>query len=173
MTLDGFITLLIGTLVETIPAPADQAEVGRAANRALVRTMLEAFHPADPTEAAVAARAVAAHFAAMDSFARAAKPGVPDEKAVRLRANAIAAARVFNAAMPGRHRQRQPSGTDPRPHHPGRRTATPAPASQTRHRADLPAPLAGLAGASAQASPRSAWHSSTALTAAQPTVLSP
>jgi hypothetical protein len=99
MTIDAFITLLIGTLVRTIPATADQTEGDRAANLSIVRTMIEAFHPADPTEAAEAARAVAAHFAAMDSFARAARPGVADEKAVRLRASALAAGRLFSTIL--------------------------------------------------------------------------
>ena len=137
MTLDDFIALLIEQPSSTpSPPQPDQTEASRTANLTLARTMLEAFHPADATEAAAAARAVAAHFAAMDSFARAAKPGVSDEKAIRLRANAIAAGRVFERRDPGR--RRQPSGTDQRTDLPARRNATPAPASQVRHRAELP-----------------------------------
>ena len=60
-------------------------------------TMLEALHPADAKEAAAAARAIAAHFAAMDGFARAARPGIADDTAVRLRNNALAAARLADA----------------------------------------------------------------------------
>jgi hypothetical protein len=174
MTIDAFITLLIGTLVRTIPSTADQTEADRAANFSIVRTMIEAFHPTDPTEAAEAARAVAAHFAAMDSFARAAKPGVADEKAVRLRANALAAGRVFSTTLQNhRRQQRQPSGEDQRSHRPGRTTPTPAPASQVRHRAELLVQIPGLPDAATQPSQRAAWRSSTALAPVQPTVLPP
>ena len=80
-------------------------------------------------EAAEAARAVAAHFAAMDSFARAARPGVADEKAVRLRANALAAGRMFSTTLQNhRRQQRQLSGAN-QPHQPGRHAPMPAPAS--------------------------------------------
>jgi len=173
MTLDTFITLLIGTLVRTIPSTADQTESDRAANLSLVRTMIEAFHPSDPMEAAEAARAVAAHFAAMDSFARAARPGVADEKAVRLRANALAAGRMFSTTLRNhRRQQRQLSGAN-QPHQPSRHAPMPAPASQVRHRAELPAQIPGLSAPVTQASQRAAWRSTTALAPVQPTVLAP
>ncbi len=177
MTIDAFITLLIGTLVRTIPTAPDQTEADRAANLSIVsivRAMIEAFHTADPVEAAEAARAVAAHFAAMDNFARAAKPGVADEKAVRLRANALAAGRVFSATLQNhRRQQRQLSGADNQLQRPGRNAPVPAPASQVRHRAELPVQIPGLSGTVAQASQRAAWRSSTALASVQPTVLTP
>lgn len=174
MTIDAFITLLISTLVRTIPTAADETEADRAANLSIVRTMIEAFHPADPVEAAEAARAVAAHFAAMDNFARAARPGVADEKAVRLRANALAAGRVFSTTLQNhRRQQRQLSGADNQLQRPGRNAPMPAPASQVRHRAELPVQIPGLTGAVAQASQRAAWRSSTALAPVQPTVLAP
>jgi hypothetical protein len=175
MTLDAFITLLIGTLVRTIPAAAaDETEADRAANLSIVRTMIEAFHPTDPTEAAEAARAVAAHFAAMDSFARAAKPGVADEQAVRLRANALAAGRVFSTTLRNhRRKQRQLSNADHPPHRPSRNAPMPEPPSQVHHRAELPAQIPGLSGAVTRASQRAAWRSSTALAPVMPTVLAP
>jgi hypothetical protein len=171
MTLDAFITLLIGTLVRTIPTTADQTEADRAANLSIVRTMIEAFHPADPTEAAEAARAVAAHFAAMDGFARAARPGVADEKAVRLRANALAAGRVFSRTLQNHRRQQRQLSDADRPPRPGRNA--PMPASQVRHRAEIPAQIPGLSGAAPRTSQRAAWHSSTALAPVLPTVLAP
>ena len=174
MTIDAFITLLIGTLVRTIPTTADQTEADRAVNLSIVRTMIEAFHPSDPMEAAEAARAVAAHFAAMDSFARAARLGVADEKAVRLRANALAAGRVFSATLQNhRRQQRQLSDADHRTNRSGRNAPVPAPTSQVRHRAELPAQIPGLSGAATQTSQRTAWHSSTALAPVLPTILAP
>jgi hypothetical protein len=173
-TIDALITLLIGTIVRAIPVIADQTEADRAANLSIARTMIEAFDPADATEAAEAARAVAAHFAAMDSFARAAKPGVADEKAVRLRANALAAGRVFSTTLQNhRRQQRQLSAEHQRPHLPSRTAPMPAPASQVRHRAELPVQIPGLSDAVTQASQRAAWRGSTALAPVQPTVLAP
>ena len=173
MTIDTFITLLINTLVRTIPSTADQTEADRAANLLLVRTMIEAFHPADPMEAAEAARAVAAHFAAMDSFARAARPDVADEKAVRLRANALAAGRVFSTTLQNhRRQQRQVSGADNQLQRPSRGAPMPAPA-QVRHHAELPVQIPSLSDALPQVSQRAAWRSSTALAPVQPTVPAP
>ena len=109
MTNPAFLALLIDALAKTIPADPDQNAAGREAGLAMARTLLEAWQPADAMEAALAARAIAAHFAAMDSFARAAKPGVSDEKAVRLRVNAIAAGRMFDRQFQICRRQRQPA----------------------------------------------------------------
>jgi hypothetical protein len=50
-------------------------------------------------EAMLAARMIAAHHATMDGYRRAMQPGVSDAEAVRLRNNAIAAARSFDAAL--------------------------------------------------------------------------
>ena len=69
--------------------------------------MFEAFQPRDAIEAMAAARAVAAHHAAMDSFTRAAQPGVSDEKVIRLRANALAAGRSVEAALRARDKRRK------------------------------------------------------------------
>ena len=96
MTNQAFLTLLIDMLAKTVPADEGQAGTAREAGLTIARTLLEAWQPADAMEAALAARAIAAYLAAMDSFARAAKPGLSDEKAIRLRGNAIAAGRVFD-----------------------------------------------------------------------------
>jgi hypothetical protein len=76
-------------------------------------TMLEALHPADAKEAAAAARAIAAHFAAMDGFARAARPGITDDTAVRLRNNALAAARLADAITRPRRQAAPPEAEKP------------------------------------------------------------
>ena len=101
----AFFTLLIDALAKTIPAEAAQGGDGVA----FARMLLEAWEPSDAMEAALAVRAIAAHLAAMDGFARAAKPGVSDETAVRLRANAMAAGRQFDHLLQTVRRRRQPA----------------------------------------------------------------
>ena len=110
MITQEFLTLLLETLAAAIPAGAHSGEAGREASLAMACTMLEALHPADAKEAAAAARAIAAHFAAMDGFARAAKPGITDDTAVRLRNNALASARLADAITRPR-RQAAPAGS--------------------------------------------------------------
>jgi hypothetical protein len=70
MITQDFLALLLETLAATIPAGTHSGGADREACLAMACTMLEALHPADAKEAASAARAIAAHFAAMDGFAR-------------------------------------------------------------------------------------------------------
>ena len=165
MTNPAFLTLLIDAITRTIPADADQG--AREAGLTMARTLLEAWQPADAMEAALAARAIAAHLAAMDSFARAAKPGVSDEKAIRLRANAIAAGRIFDRQFQALRRQRRPA--------PDRTPAADvgAAAARARRRADLPLPIPGLSDVLTQAMRRASLCDTTALVPVQPTVLAP
>ena len=72
-----------------VPGGGDDAHEG--ARRNVARLMFEAYQPRDAIAAMAAARAVAAHHAAMDNFTRTAQPGVSDEKVIRLRVNALAA----------------------------------------------------------------------------------
>jgi hypothetical protein len=118
-------------------------------------------------EAALAARAIAAHFAAMDGFARAAKPGMSDDKAVRLRVNASAAGRMFDRQFQICRRQSQPAPV---------RTPTanvPAAVIRARHRTDPPLPVPGVSAAVMHATRRAALCSETALVASGPTILAP
>jgi hypothetical protein len=62
-------------------------------------TLYAAMRPRDAVEAALAARAVAAHHAAMDMYARAGQPGTANDAVIRLRAGAIAASRSFDATL--------------------------------------------------------------------------
>ncbi len=165
MITQEFLALLLETLAATIPAGAHSGDAGREACLAMACTMLEALRPADAKEAAAAARAIAAHFAAMDGFARAARPGIADDTAVRLRNNALAAARLADAvARPRRQEGEKPS----------RSSATAAnvvmPASRVRHRAELPATIPGLPDMAAQPTRRAGLHGETALSPVQPTV---
>ncbi len=167
MTNPAFRTLLIDAITRTIPADADQDAAAREAGLTMARMLLEAWQPADAMEAALAARAIAGHLAAMDSFARAAKPGVSDEKAIRLRANAIAAGRIFDRQFQALRRQRQPA--------PDRATTanSGAAAARARRGADPPLPVPGVFDAVTRALRRASLCDSTALAPVQPTVLAP
>ncbi len=102
----AFITMLIDTLAVMVPGGSDDADT-KEVRRNVARLLFEAFQPRDAIEAMAAARAVAAHHAAMDSFTRAAQPGVSDEKVIRLRANALAAGRTVEAALRARDKRRK------------------------------------------------------------------
>ena len=101
----SFLDPLVEMLARTVPAGALQGKDARA----LARTLLEAWHPADAMEASMAARAIAAFFAAMDGFARAARPGLDDASVVRLRGNAVESR--SDAAGAGRTTDGSQSGT--------------------------------------------------------------
>ena len=81
-----FVTMLIKTLTAMVPGSDDDTNETR---RGIARLMFEAYEPRDAIEAMAAARAVAAHHAAMDNFNRAAQPGVSDATVVRLRSSAV------------------------------------------------------------------------------------
>jgi hypothetical protein len=104
--LAAFITMLIDTLAVMVPGGNDDADT-KEGRRNVARLLFEAFEPRDAIEAMAAARAVAAHHAAMDNFTRAAQPGVSDEKVIRLRANALAAGRTVEAALRARDKRRK------------------------------------------------------------------
>ncbi len=63
------------------------------------RHMFLDLQPANAAEAAAAARSVAAHFAAMQMYARAARPGLSHETAMRLNSNANACSRTAEVAL--------------------------------------------------------------------------
>ncbi|HME22257.1 MAG TPA: hypothetical protein VKI44_13105 [Acetobacteraceae bacterium] len=101
-------------LAATVPAgPADSQET-RDETRQAARELLESLHPDDPADAQLAALAVAASQAAMDSFARAARPGISDDTATRLRSSALAAGRAY-ATWTRDLRKRQAVAEQPRP----------------------------------------------------------
>jgi hypothetical protein len=113
---------LLDTMIEALAGawPGGSAEDRRSAARAA----LEALQPHDLIEAMLAARMIAAHHATMDGYQRAMQPGVSDADAVRLRNNAIAAARSFDAALRTLEKRRQaPAEVSAKP----RRQAAPPP----------------------------------------------
>ena len=164
MITQAFLVLLLDTLAETIPAGQD-----REAGLTIARALLEALHPADAKEAAQAARAIAAHFAAMDGFARAAKPGMSDETVIKLRGNALAASRLSDALVRPRQ-QPQPTGGRRKPAARVRRRQPAMPASKVRHRAELPLSIAGLPDTLERTTRRAALRSETALAPVSPTI---
>jgi hypothetical protein len=99
----AFLDHLIATLAGTWPDGS--AEERRDAALAA----LQALQPRDMIEAMLAARMIAAHHATMDGYRRAMQPGVSDAEAVRLRNNAIAAARSFDAALRTLEKRQGPS----------------------------------------------------------------
>ena len=92
-------------------------------SRDATRELFEALDPRDPAEAQLAAIAVAAAQSAMDGFARAARPGVSDGTAMRLRGSALAAGRAYATAL---RYLRKPQAMAAQPAKPARSRATPA-----------------------------------------------
>jgi hypothetical protein len=112
----------LDSMIETLAGawPGGSAEDHRPAARAAVA----ALQPRDIVEAMLATRMIAAHQATMDGSQRAMQPGVSDTDAVRLRNNAIAAARSFDAALRTLEKRRQaPADAPAKP----RRQAAPPP----------------------------------------------
>ena len=101
-----FIRSLLRALAATLPKDDHTTAEISADMWEMARELFFAMQPNDAIEAVYAARAVAAHFAAMDMYARAAKPDLTNEKALRLRNSAIAASRSFDSAL-RRMEQRQ------------------------------------------------------------------
>jgi hypothetical protein len=173
MTTPAFLALLIDAIAKTFPAAANESAADRAANLAFARTLFEAFHPADAVQAAMAAAAVASHLAMMDSYARAAKPGLSDIAVTRLRSNAIAASRVFDTVLRSLDRQRQPAPAVVQPRAPAPSANATAPAGRVYHRAELPPLIPGMTNTLAATARKSDWRSGTALAPVLPTVIAP
>ncbi len=168
----SFVALLLDTLAKMVPGKDDDTDAC-AARRDIARILFEALKPRDALEAVLAARAVAAHHAAMDGYARAAQPGTSDEKAIRLRNSAIAASRSFDAVLRALEKLRK---EPPQPRVEGAKTsdgarkdfaAQPARPQQPPQvaRVDFPIQIPGLRQETARG--RAVYRDSTALTTAQ------
>jgi hypothetical protein len=88
------VTHLLKALATANPsaAPADEEA------QQDLRDIFLSLDPQNAADAQVAAIAIAAGQAAMDGFTRAARPGLSDDTAIRLRASAFAAGRLYLAA---------------------------------------------------------------------------
>src|SRR5579859_3037273 len=98
-TTEDFADILEFTLASTLPANPEDSPETRARKLAAARRQFAAFHPGDEAQAQAAAMAVAIMLGAVDSLARAARPGVGNETAGRLRGNALTAARFYTATL--------------------------------------------------------------------------
>ncbi len=125
---------LLKALDATVPAGTTDSQTDQDDNHQATRELFESLDPRDPAEAQLAAIAIAAAQSAMDNFARASRPGVADETAIRLRSSALTAGRTYAAAL---RTLRKPA---PQPAVTRRAAATPRPAPV----ADPPRPAAVL-----------------------------
>jgi len=154
-----FVALLLDTMLKTVPGENGQDDTAR---RDFARILFAAFKPSDAIEAALAARAVAAHFAAMDSYARAASPGTSDEKVLRLRGNAFAASRSFDAVLRTLDKRRKPAGQAAFQDTVAKtaQAAKPTPAAP---RLDVPIEIPGFPQPAKPTSRRAEYHATTSL----------
>jgi hypothetical protein len=110
-------------LADAVPIGPDDSQETRDLKRQAAQELFDSFDSVDPAEAQLAAIAVAASLAAMDSFARAARPGTSEATAARMRGSALAAGRAYSGWL---HtlRERQPVAEQDKP--------AAAPASRTK-----------------------------------------
>jgi hypothetical protein len=126
----SFMAHALKTLAAAIPTD-DPA--GRGEDLPAARELLNSLSPRDPAETQLAILGIAAAQAAMDSFARAAKPGVSDETAIRLRSNALTAGRTYVAALQMLRRQPDQAAATAAPARtPPAKAATQAPAAEAQ-----------------------------------------
>ena len=95
------------TLVPALPTSQDDTPDTQARRLASAHRQFAAFHPTNEAEAQEAAAAVALMLSAVDSLARAAKPGVGGETAGRLRSNALSAIRFYAATLKNARKRAQ------------------------------------------------------------------
>ena len=121
-TLDpAFIDHLLGALVGALP-PAEDEEAGRA-RREAIRVAFLSMRPRTPTEAMLAAEAVAAHHVIMDCFRVALSPETDPTAAARARSNAATLSRVRLANLRALEKPPAPAPTSLRPKPPAKRDA--------------------------------------------------
>jgi hypothetical protein len=84
----------LATIFAALRLDPDRTPAQHQTQREAAAALIAALHPRDPTEAAVAARAVAAHYGSMECFRRAALPDTPDNVADRLYGKALALSRM-------------------------------------------------------------------------------
>jgi hypothetical protein len=134
------VTRLMNGLAATMPGSADDA-AGRAESLQAIQELFDALNPQDAADAQLAAIAVAAALSAMDTFARAARPGVSDETATRLRSNGLAAGRAYASALRQLRKQQAPVPVTP----PARTARPKAPPAARKpvpaEPADIPPPM--------------------------------
>ncbi len=121
---------LLDMIMDASPALPNETEQDRATRRNVARLAVLALRPTDPFQAMLAAQTVAAHYAIMDAFRRAAPLDVPDNVAARLRSNAVSLTRTMHATM--RRLREQQGLIAPKPAATPTHPAQPAPTPPSR-----------------------------------------
>src|SRR5271157_5528636 len=95
LTLDPATTdVTLATIYGALHADPERTPAQLESQRDAAAALIAALHPRDPTEAADAARAVAAHYGSMECFRRAVLPNAPDNVAIRWYGKALALSRM-------------------------------------------------------------------------------
>jgi hypothetical protein len=102
-----FGSVLLDILERALSRNGDDGDA-RSTATDIARSLFDTLKPRDVLEAMLAARLVAAHCAAIDGYARATQPEVAEVMVLRLRANAAAVSRSFDAALRTLARRRAP-----------------------------------------------------------------
>jgi len=157
-----FGSVLLDILERALSRNGDNGDA-RSTATDIARSLFDTLKPRDVLEAMLAARLVAAHCAAIDGYARATQPEVAEVMVLRLRANAAAVSRSFDAALRTLARRRAPVA-QPRAERPA---APPARQSAAAPKAEPPPTIPGWPAAMAQEQRRNAWCDTTSLTTAQ------
>lgn len=89
----------VAALLAALPEPPGASAEEIASRRASAVGAVAALHPRDPLEAALAARAMAAHYAVMDNFRCAAEPGLPADVKLRYQTRANALSRMMDGTL--------------------------------------------------------------------------
>jgi len=95
----GALAALLRLLSAAVPVAAGDTPEMIAASEGLARAMFFAMQPQDAAAGAEAVRTIAAHFASMDLYARAARAGLSDDTARNLRASASACSRASDTGQ--------------------------------------------------------------------------
>jgi len=95
LTLDPATTdATLATIYSALHPDPECTPAQRQTQREAAAALIAALHPRDPTEAADAARAVAAHYGSMECFRRAVLPDAPDSVAIRWYGKTLALSRM-------------------------------------------------------------------------------
>ena len=97
-----FLNQQVELIASTLPSGSPEDRVAAA------HAILAEIAPRDVMEIMLAARMIAAHYAAMDGYRRAMQPGLGDADAVRLRSSAVATGRSADAAQRSLDKRRGP-----------------------------------------------------------------
>jgi hypothetical protein len=113
----AFRARLIREMAAAAPPAAGEEQPSRDEKLRDMAELFDAFDPRDAAEAQLAAFAVAAIQAGMDSLTRAARPGMSDDTVTRLRTSAFAAGRTYAAILRMRRRvvRPEPAAAKPKP----------------------------------------------------------